>query len=93
MFSIQIHRDEVLIKTNLSENEIIVYTEQIIRQKDWADTISNRIRAKSILDALVILENHLQSLNDYSLFPFPVPTLRNDFQELSAMLYRSQRDN
>ena len=84
MYTIHPHpydKDNLSIKTNLSHYAIIAYTEKIVKIKEWKDTMTNRGKAKIILDCMVILEHHTKKC------------LLTDFDELYAMLFQSTRNN
>ena len=92
-YKIQINWNGVSVKTSLSHSEIIAYTEKIIQAKDWTDCLLNRGRAKAILDAMVILEDHLLKLYERGLSKIRPLTIRYDFDELWAYLYFTTRAN
>ena len=92
-YTIKVIHNGVMVKTELSFKEIVFYTAKILKIKEWEDTLYNRAQAKVILDALVILEAHLQLLFEQGLYKARPPYLKFNFNELWAYMRISTKEN
>lgn len=84
---------DLVFKTNLSTSQIINYTLRIVKLKQWEDTICNRVAAKGILDAMLVIEVQMYNLCKAGLYKYCPPIITSDFNQLYQIVIYSQKNN